>query len=92
MLADPAGQSAITDWRLVEAFGATAWLELHPRTGRTHQIRAHCAAIGHPVLGDPIYGSGAGPLQLLARSISLPLDPLVAAVAPPPTHMSALIG
>ena len=63
------------------------WLELSPRTGRTHQVRVHCAILGCPVLGDAIYGGGAGRLHLLARGIALDLAPPVAAVAPVPEHM-----
>ncbi len=81
------GPPAVTDWRRLGAGRDCAWLELHPRTGRTHQIRAHCAAIGHPVIGDAVYGGGEGRLQLLARRIELPLDPPVAAEAPVPDHM-----
>jgi len=91
MAPDAAGQPARTDWRLMGQSGGTAWLELHPRTGRTHQIRVHCAAMGHPILGDPVYGDGVGPLQLLSRAIALPLDPPVAAVAPPPPHMLEML-
>jgi 23S rRNA-/tRNA-specific pseudouridylate synthase len=89
MIADPAGQPAVTEWRLRGRTGETSWLELHPRTGRTHQVRAHCAALGCPILGDPVYGSGSGPLMLLARAITLPLDPPVSATAPVPAHMQA---
>ncbi len=91
MVSDAAGQAAITDWRLRGRGDGIAWLELAPRTGRTHQVRAHCAALGCPVLGDAIYGAGGGPLQLLARAITLPLEPPVCAVAPPPDHMRAAL-
>ena len=87
MGSDPSGHSAVTDWRLRGRAGDITWLELHPRTGRTHQVRVHCALLGCPVLGDPIYGDARGPLHLLARSIALALQPPVAATAPPPPHM-----
>jgi RluA family pseudouridine synthase len=91
MAIDPAGQRAITDWRVLGRSPARSWLELRPRTGRTHQIRVHCAALGCPLLGDPIYGAGGGKLQLLARAITLRLTPAVAAVAEPPAHMAAIL-
>ncbi|HVB18405.1 MAG TPA: RNA pseudouridine synthase, partial [Stellaceae bacterium] len=76
MVVDPAGQNAVTDYRVLGAADGRAWLELRPRTGRTHQIRVHCAALGVPVVGDPAYGGPGGtPLQLHARSIALPLYP-----------------
>ena len=56
MVSDAAGQRAVTDWQVRGQAGDIAWLELHPRTGRTHQVRVHCALLGCPVLGDPIYG------------------------------------
>lgn len=87
MVSDQAGQPAVTDWRLRGSAGDIAWLELHPHTGRTHQVRVHCAMLGCPVAGDAMYGGGAGPLQLLARAILLDLDPPLAAEAPPPPHM-----
>lgn len=92
MVADAKGQRAVTDYRLLGAADGIAWLELKPRTGRTHQIRVHCAAIGCPVLGDRQYGQPAAgqPLHLHARSIAVPLYPRrvpVAATAPPPAHM-----
>ena len=56
-----------------------AWMALRPHTGRTHQLRAHMLAIGHPILGDPKYGDEASAalseglsLQLHARRIELP--------------------
>jgi RluA family pseudouridine synthase len=91
MVADAAGQSAVTEWRVLGRAEDVAWLELLPRTGRTHQVRVHCAALGCPVVGDPVYGGGAGTLHLLARAIELPLDPPVRAVAEPPAHMRAAL-
>ena len=88
----PDGVAARTGWRLMGQAGGLAWLELQPWTGRTHQIRVHCAGLGHPIVGDPVYGRGDGvcedgPMQLLARAIALPLTPPIVATAPPPPHM-----
>ena len=86
MMVDPAGQAAVTGWRVLGREDGRAWLELVPRTGRTHQIRAHCAALGWPILGDAIYGLPGARLHLLARAVRIPAVG-IAAVAPPPPHM-----
>lgn len=50
------GRDALTHYSVLENFNESALLEIKPETGRTHQIRVHCTAIGHPVLGDAVYG------------------------------------
>lgn len=95
MRVDPAGQAAVTAWRVLGRGGGHAWLSLSPRTGRTHQLRVHAADAGWPILGDPLYGNGeAGGLQLLARSIVIPgweERPAITAAAPVPVHMRAAL-
>ena len=62
------GKPCCTDWRLLEADGSGCGdgrgsrLALQPRTGRSHQLRVHLQALGHPIVGDPLYGS-VGPAQ-----------------------------
>lgn len=88
----PDGQPALTRWRVLGRGAGITWLELAPRTGRTHQLRVHCAAAGFPILGDPFYGADEpGGLHLLARAIGLPLDPPLATTAPVPPHMRAAL-
>ncbi|OYV35241.1 MAG: RNA pseudouridine synthase [Acidocella sp. 20-61-6] len=91
MAPDGAAPPAITHWRVLGQSEGQAWIEFRPKTGRTHQIRAHAAAIGHPIRGDAVYGGGAGALHLLARAIRLPLDPPLTAEAPVPAHMRAAL-
>jgi tRNA pseudouridine32 synthase/23S rRNA pseudouridine746 synthase len=92
MVVDPAGQAAMTDWRVLGRRDGLTWLEMQPRTGRTHQVRVHCVVLGAPILGDERYGGGGGGLHLLSRAIHVPLEPPVDAVAPPPLHMLAALG
>ena len=76
------GERALTRYRTVAHAGDRfAWLALEPVTGRTHQLRAHCEALGTPILGDNKYGGGAShpegvpqprTLHLHARAITLP--------------------
>jgi len=95
MKVDPGGQKALTLWRVggrgIWRGAPISWLELTPQTGRTHQLRVHCAAEGWPILGDAIYGARAEvPLQLLARKVVVPLmtsKPPIEVEAPAPSHM-----
>jgi 23S rRNA pseudouridine955/2504/2580 synthase len=93
------GLRAVTRWRVVERAGReAAWLALMPETGRTHQVRVHCAALGAPILGDFKYGGREAALpggtehpklHLHARAIRMP-HPKGGAIeveAPLPGHM-----
>jgi len=55
------GRPAITRWKKIEEFDGATLLEIFPQTGRTHQIRVHLSSIGHPILGDPLYGRKGRP-------------------------------
>jgi tRNA pseudouridine32 synthase / 23S rRNA pseudouridine746 synthase len=96
MKPDPKGQPAATTWKVMGRADNETWLALEPLTGRTHQLRVHCAAMGWPVVGDNIYGNApraGGPiLHLHSREIAVPLyrnrDPIRVS-APVPEHMRA---
>ncbi|HTW52730.1 MAG TPA: RluA family pseudouridine synthase [Stellaceae bacterium] len=93
------GKDAVTYYTVVDSAGDRAsWLALLPLTGRTHQLRAHCAAIGTPILGDGKYGgaaahalgsSAAHRLHLHARSLEIPHPAgfVLKVTAPLPAHM-----
>ena len=55
------GREAVTHWRVLERLRGATFVECRLTTGRTHQIRVHMASIGHPVLGDPVYGPKRSP-------------------------------
>jgi len=111
---DPQGQPAMTKWKVMGRLhspphpdracarpggeGKYTWLALEPLTGRTHQLRVHCAEMGWPILGDTIYGnaprSGGPMLHLHAREIVVPLyknKPPIRVIAPVPPHMQATL-
>ena len=62
------GKRAVTHWRRLQILRGAALVECRLETGRTHQVRVHMASLGHPLLGDPVYGrSGKGSRELLKR-------------------------
>ena len=77
---EPGAEPAETEFVMISRAGdRVAWMALRPHTGRTHQLRAHMLAMGHPILGDPKYNtpasvelSGGLKLQLHARRLTLP--------------------
>ncbi len=100
--ADEDGKDAVTYYTVVDSAGDRAsWLALLPLTGRTHQLRAHCAAIGTPILGDGKYGGAAAHalggvaahrLHLHARSLEIPHPAgfTLKVTAPLPPHMKRM--
>jgi tRNA pseudouridine32 synthase/23S rRNA pseudouridine746 synthase len=104
MKPDPKGLPSVTTWKVLgrasslpspaSGGGKTTWLALTPVTGRTHQLRVHCAAAGWSIVGDNIYGTaprfGETTQQLHAREIVVPISKNKAPVrvaAPVPAHM-----
>ncbi|MBK4214486.1 RNA pseudouridine synthase [Paracoccus caeni] len=69
------GKPAQTDWRVMRASDEETRVRLFPLTGRSHQLRVHMAELGHPILGDPLYATGAAAdhprLMLHAESLRL---------------------
>ncbi len=75
MVCHERGKPSTTDWRVLDRETAATRVELSPLTGRSHQLRVHMLALGHPILGDPFYGSpetrsAADRLQLHARGLA----------------------
>ncbi|MEM8828386.1 MAG: RluA family pseudouridine synthase [Cyanobacteria bacterium P01_G01_bin.19] len=94
------GREAVTDWKTLERIGNYSLMEFLLETGRTHQIRVHCAYGGRPLVGDPVYGSNRSlkvnlsGQALHARQLSL-LHPvsgkLITAIAPLPPEFNKLL-
>ena len=96
----PDGKTSVTEYKVLERNGTVCKLELRPITGRTHQLRVHCAHMGFPILGDPQYGSEESiafsqqleiPHQLLcAKSLEL-MHPITGEPLFITSHMDATI-
>ncbi len=102
MKPDEHGMPSSTTWKVMGRAAGHTWLALEPLTGRTHQLRVHCAETGFPIVGDNIYGSaprnsvslGGPTLHLHAREVTVPISknkPPVTIVAPVPGHMQELL-
>ena len=63
------GKRAVTHYKVLEQFGKYSYIECQLETGRTHQIRVHMSSIGHPLLGDDVYGSGKSPFNLTGQTL-----------------------
>ena len=63
------GKRAVTHYRVLERFGNDTYIECQLETGRTHQIRVHMASLGHPLLGDEIYGRAKSPFKLEGQTL-----------------------
>ena len=88
MVPRDSGRPAVTRWKILVRRGDRSLARLEPETGRTHQLRAHAAyGLRAPIVGDPVYGNGAGPMLLHAWSLKLEREgkPPVEALAPLPS-------
>lgn len=65
----PNGRHAVTYYRVLERFGSYTYIECELETGRTHQIRVHMASVGHPILGDAVYGPSKCPYRLQGQTL-----------------------
>ena len=94
------GRAAVTHWQVLERLGNFSLLEFQLETGRTHQIRVHCAFMGHPIVGDPVYGSGRSvgvnltgqALHAWKLRLQHPItEDWIETVAPPPAEFETLL-
>lgn len=94
------GRRAVTHWQVLERLGNFTWVEFRLETGRTHQIRVHSAHLGHPIVGDPLYGVGRSvgvnltgqALHAWKLQLQHPVtEELIEAIAPAPVEFVTLV-
>lgn len=93
------GKEAVTHYKVLEHLGEYTYIECQLETGRTHQIRVHMASIGHPVLGDPVYGPAKCPFHLEGQTLHAKILGIIHPVtgeymefdAPLPDYFKALL-
>jgi 23S rRNA pseudouridine1911/1915/1917 synthase len=94
------GRRAVTHWQIQERLGNFTLMQFQLETGRTHQIRVHSAAIGHPIVGDPVYGAGRSvgvnltgqALHAWKLRLQHPIsEEWIEAIAPPPPDFNTLL-
>lgn len=98
---DRGGKVAVTHWQINERFRGFSSIDFRLETGRTHQIRVHTTQMGHPIVGDPVYGAGRATIgvnlpgqALHARQLQLihPLtEELISVIAPLPERLQTLL-
>ena len=91
MIADPAGKPAETHWRRIAVNDGKTLVEFRPRTGRTHQIRAHAReGFGRGIMGDRVYGIPGGPMLLHASRLVVPREShkMIDVTAPLPDYFA----
>ena len=73
------GKHAVTQYRTLRKLNGCSFIECRLETGRTHQVRVHCLSIGHPLLGDPVYGRTPAPLRSILAALDFQRQALHAA-------------
>lgn len=92
----PNGKPSVTRYKVLRSTDTASMLELHPRTGRTHQLRVHLANLGTPIVGDPLYGTGTFTDRLYLHAykleVTLPNGQRTTFEAPEPAEFKTYLG
>jgi tRNA pseudouridine32 synthase/23S rRNA pseudouridine746 synthase len=71
MVCHARGKAAVTDWQVIGREAGETRVALRPLTGRSHQLRVHLAALGHPILGDPLYGDAGAAERMQLHALTI---------------------